>query len=118
MILLASVRTGGRLVEPVLMVSYCLVALYLIALLRESPQHRSVKTTMSRPPTSLRFQDRVWVLGPMNAAQSMVLLALIGFGLLWLYMFYLMAAHDHGEEIHGRTGRRLAEQMLDNYLLV
>ena len=54
----------------------------------------------------------------MNAAQSMVLLALIGFGLLWLYMFYLMAAHDHGEEIHGRTGRRLAEQMLDNYLLV
>jgi hypothetical protein len=73
---------------------------------------------MSRPPTSLRFQDRVWVLGPMNAAQSMVLLALIGFGLLWLYMFYLMAAHSHGDEVQGRTGRRLAERLLEGYIIV
>ena len=58
------------------------------------------------------------MLGPMNAAQSMVLLALIGFALLWLYMFYLMAAHEHGQEVHGRTGRRLAAQLLEGYLLV
>ena len=66
----------------------------------------------------MRFQDRIWVLGPMNAAQSMLLLALIGFALLWLYMFYLMAAHPHGEELHGRTGRRLAEQLIEGYILV
>jgi len=72
---------------------------------------------MSAPFTSLRFQDRVWVLGPVNAAQYMAMLTLIGFGMLWLYMFYLMTAHDHGDAVHGRTGRRLT-QLLEDYLLV
>jgi hypothetical protein len=64
--------------------------------------------------SSLRHQDRIWVLGPVNTAQHLALIGLIMFALFWVYLLFMAITSEHGEghKMDGRTGRRLTDYIL------